>query len=274
MSWSLAVVSRVLCLVEKHLTVFQGLHGLVTAKTLLCDPESGFDRVTVFEKAWELGGVWSTSQIYDGLCTNSPLLTYEIPDFPYPDAVRRSGQHATAQEVNSYLRAYAQYFGVTKVIRFRHKVERIEWSREARGWKVMGTNANGGFLECFSHVVVCTGLYHNPRWPLIEDNGFTGKTYHSSQIGQEAVRVHLAASNKIVIVGAGKSAIDLATLLAQGKWAIPGDTSPDVYLVYRRPHWLSPRRIVRTLVPFERLLFSRFVVCSACHSELQILIQS
>ena len=71
----------------------------------------------------------------------------------------------------------------------------------------------------------------------------------------------LGTSPSVVVVGAGKSALDLATLVAQGRCSAPtSHGAPAVKLVYRRPHWLAPRKIFQNSVSFEKVLFSRFVV--------------
>jgi glycine/D-amino acid oxidase-like deaminating enzyme len=57
-----------------------GISGLVTAKVLL---EDGFDPL-VFEKDAALGGVWSPSRTYPGLCANNTRDTYAFSDHPYP----------------------------------------------------------------------------------------------------------------------------------------------------------------------------------------------
>lgn len=79
--WLWGQVRRSIASIQDHTDISPGLHGLVTAKVMLHDSASYFRSVTIFEKNTELGGVWSSNHIYDGLTTNSPLLTYEIPIF-------------------------------------------------------------------------------------------------------------------------------------------------------------------------------------------------
>ena len=56
------------------------------------------------------------SYIYEGLTTNSPLLTYEIPGYFYPRSIRASSAHVRAQDVREYLRAHAKEHGVIERI--------------------------------------------------------------------------------------------------------------------------------------------------------------
>lgn len=238
-----------------------GLHGLVTAKVLLHASEKPFSSVTIYERGPELGGVWAASRIYDGLTTNSPLLTYEIPDFPYPPNLRVPGTHASAHDVLSYLHAYADKYAITEQIKFDTDVRDVSWNTGSSTWMVKSTSNGGDICQSFRYVVVCTGLYHTNHNPLKESmiSRYTGSVVHSSKIGTKSVRDTLATSNSVAVVGAGKSALDLATILARGHWMTGDWTTSTVTLIYRRPHWLSPRKILRKTTHFEKVLFSRFV---------------
>ena len=217
----------------------------------------------IFEKNTELGGVWASNRIYDGLTTNSPLLTYEIPGFPYPESLRSSEKHVKAQDVNCYLRAYAERYDIVSCIRFGTSVENVSWDSQSSSWEVKGEARKQNFRENFSHVVVCSGLYNAKHWPWNTNqvSKFTGNIWHSSEVSSAKLQEILGKSETVVVVGGGKSALDLATILARGRCS--GQTCitpPLVKLVYRRPHWLSPRKILRNTLPLEKLLFSRFVV--------------
>lgn len=227
------------------------------------DSGSFFHSVTVFEKNTDLGGVWAQNRIYDGLTTNSPLLTYEIPGFPYPEEMRKTGTHVKAQDVNAYLNAYAERYDLTSRIKYGIDVEDVSWDTGHSRWAVRCTDATKTFTADFSHIVVCTGLYHSSHMPLSKSasSQFNGHIWHSSNISDPEVQHMLGTSEDVVVVGAGKSALDLATRIAQGWWSEPkSHVAPAVKLVYRRPHWLAPRKILQRTIPFEKILFSRFVV--------------
>ncbi|KAK6612540.1 hypothetical protein H4I96_01753 [Botrytis cinerea] len=243
------------------LVIGAGIYGLITAKTLLHDSASFFDSVELLERNEELGGVWANNRIYDGLTTNSPLLSYEIPDFPYSDDLRKTGRHVKAEEVNRYLQDYAEKNSLVTRIKFHHHVQEISWDSDQRLWIINGHTQNQSFCLSSTHLVICTGLYHAAHVPpSLQGNNvadFAGNVWHSSQVSNLDIQQALAGSGDIVVVGAGKSAIDLATLLAQGQWSV--EDSPTVNLVYRQPHWLSPRNILHNTVAFEKILFCRFV---------------
>lgn len=229
---------------------------------MLHDSASCFRSVTIFEKNSGLGGVWSPNHIYKGLTTNSPLLTYEIPDFPYSERLRKAGAHVSGQDVNTYLNDYAKHNGLVDHISYQTQVIDISWEACSLTWVVTAVSDGKMIYKWFGYVVICVGLYNTPFSPLkvSETIDYHGKIFHSSQAGDPSVRDALAKSKSVLVVGAGKSAIDLATILARRQWYDEGHGGPHVTLVYRRPHWLSPRKIVRNLIPFEKLLFSRFIV--------------
>jgi len=95
-----------------------GISGLVTAKVLL---EDGFDPL-VFEKDAALGGVWSPSRTYPGLCANNTRDTYAFSDHPYPPT---AGMFPSAEQVRDYLGSYADRFGLRPRLRFRSEVLRV-----------------------------------------------------------------------------------------------------------------------------------------------------
>ncbi|KAI9776763.1 MAG: monooxygenase [Geoglossum umbratile] len=243
------------------LVIGAGLHGLITAKILLHDSNRFFDSITVFEKNSTLGGVWSSNRIYEGLVSNSPLLMYEIPDFKYPIGMRAPGTHVSAQDINRYLWDYTEYYGLTKLIQYQTQVDDVHWNPASSVWTVKGVSAMGDFRGDFGYVVVCTGLYHTSFNPLTvsQTSQYAGNIYHSSETGDPRVQSILANSERVIISGAGKSAVDIATILAKGHWRTKDRKAARVTLVYRRPHWLSPRNMIRGTVPFEKLLFSRFM---------------
>jgi dimethylaniline monooxygenase (N-oxide forming) len=184
--------------------------------------------------------------------------------------MRKTGKHVRAQDVNTYLQAYAEEYGLTKITKFGVTVEDVSFNSKSTTWTVRGKDGDQAFSSDFSHIVICTGLYHARHIPLGKDqtSEFSGNIWHSSEISDAKIREPLSKSESVVVVGAGKSAIDLATLVAQGRYsANSNQPSPAVKLVYRRPHWLAPRKLLRGTIPFEKVLFSRFVVNTSYPKE-------
>jgi len=223
-----------------------GVAGLVSAKVLKRD---GFE-VTVYEKEATIGGVWAKSRAYPGLRSNNPKEAYAFSDFDYPVS---ADDFPTAGQIRSYLESYAEYFGLKPHIRLNTEV--LSVSRRNRGSNDMQP---GFFVEVcpagkaeeattreFRFLVICNGVFSEPQIPDIEGmEHFEGTILHSSLLtGEEIVK-----GKKVVVVGAGKSALDCAKFAAQQA----GSTT----LVFRKPHWMIPRYFGRTRVDY--LLFNRF----------------
>lgn len=219
-----------------------GLSGLVTAKTLL---EEGFD-VTVFEKDEEVGGVWARSRRYPGLQTQNPRDTYAFSDFPMP---RSYPEHPSGEQVQAYLAAYADHFGVTEHVRFGTVVEHA--APLADGWTVRSARVDGGGArtERFDYLAVCNGTFCDPYIPgfrgLDAFQQAGGTVLHSSWLGDgEQVR-----GRRVVVVGGAKSACDAAMA------ALPA--AARTTLVFRHAKWKMPKKFFGA-VPLRYILTTRF----------------
>ncbi len=67
--------------------------------------------VVVYDKAPDVGGVWSRTRRYPGLTTQSPKAQYSLSDFPMP---RDYPEWPTGAQVQAYLAAYASHFGLER----------------------------------------------------------------------------------------------------------------------------------------------------------------
>ena len=92
-----------------------GFAGLSTAKVL---KTFGFE-VTVYDKAPDVGGVWSATRRYPGLTTQNPRTTYALSDFPMP---AEWPEWPSGAQVQSYLTAYAEHFDLTGYLRLATEV--------------------------------------------------------------------------------------------------------------------------------------------------------
>jgi cation diffusion facilitator CzcD-associated flavoprotein CzcO len=207
-----------------------GIAGLVTAKVL---HEDGFS-VVVFEKNMELGGVWAESRTYPGLRANNPRDTYAFSDHPYSQSV---DEFPTAEQVRTYLESYADRFRIRPLMRLGVEVLNVDYDtatdREKRRFNVIVQSATRSSLpetQSFDFVVVCNGLFSEPFTPNIESADlFRGRIVHSSRLREEFI----AENTRVVIIGAGKSALDCASWAAQH--------AQSTALIHRKPQWMVPR---------------------------------
>jgi dimethylaniline monooxygenase (N-oxide forming) len=223
-----------------------GVAGIVSAKVLKHD---GFD-VTIFEKESTIGGVWAESRAYPGLRTNNPRETYVFSDFDYPEG---TDDFPTAGQVRGYLNNYAEYFGLKPHLRLSTMVVSVSRMASKRdglqpGFQVqvkpVGSSAKTETYD-FDHVVICNGVFSEPYIPKFDgQDRFLGKILHSSQLTDPAT----IKGKRVVVVGAGKSALDCATFAAQ--------QAASATLVFRKPHWMIPRYFGKTRV--DKVLFNRF----------------
>jgi dimethylaniline monooxygenase (N-oxide forming) len=219
-----------------------GLSGLVTARTFL---DEGCV-VTLFETEREVGGVWARSRRYPGMATQNPRDTYAFSDFPMP---RSYPEFPSGEQVQAYLAAYADRFGVTPHVRFRTRV--LAAAPEGEGWTVRTEPVDGPGIEethRFDFLVVCNGVFSQPFIPPVEGmeefRAAGGTVLHSTEVGDGRA----LAGRRVVVVGSAKSAADVAGAAAE--------RAARVHLVYRRAGWKMPKRWFG-IVPLRLILTTR-----------------
>ncbi len=223
-----------------------GVSGLVTAKVLRND---GFD-VSIFEKASEIGGVWAESRAYPGLRTNSPSPLYTYSDFAHSEA---TDEFPTARQLRTYLNDYVDHFALREYLHLGTEIISVNRGQpdgaghhpgfEARIRNVAdGTEAQS---QRFDFVAVCNGVLSDPYVPELEGSRqFSGDILHSSGIRDASLLV----GKRVLVLGAGKSALDCASLA--------GTEADACTLVFRQPYWMLPRYFGRTRV--DKLVYSRW----------------
>lgn len=220
-----------------------GLSGLVTAKTLL---EYGHE-VTVFEKENEVGGVWSPCRHYPGLTTQNTRDTYAFSDYRMP---KQYPEFPSGAQMLAYLKGYVDHFGIGPHIRLQHRITAatLDERREKAQWTLTGEHDGAPFMERFDFLVVCNGTFSEPFIPKVpgmehfEQAG--GQILHTSTLGLN----HGLQGKKVVVIGYGKSACDVASTLAQ--------QAEIVHLVYRQAKWKVPKKILG--INYKYFILSRF----------------
>ncbi|EJE50771.1 putative flavoprotein involved in K+ transport [Acidovorax sp. CF316] len=225
-----------------------GFAGLSTAKVLRA---FGFE-VTVFEKEPDVGGVWAASRRYPGLTTQNPRTTYALSDFPMPADYP---EWPSGQQVQAYLHAYAEHFGLIPHLRMSTTVESAVLDEEAGVWTVKARRAlagQGGALPAevhrFDYLVVCNGIFSEPAVPqypgadAFEAAG--GRVCHTSQFND----ADEARGKHVLVVGYGKSSCDVAN-------AIAADSASTTVLA-RQLIWKIPKKFMNVL-NFKFLLLTR-----------------
>ena len=221
-----------------------GVSGLVAAKTFAARGH----KVSIVERAGDLGGVWEPARSYPEVQTQSPKDLYRYTDKPMPDSYP---EWPKGPQVHAYLCDYASENGLTPLLRFNTNV--IGMARRASGqpgWTLDIKNPDGSLAkEEYDFIAVCNGQF-NERQSLSHpgEDGFKaagGKVLHSSEHTDAAA----VKGKKVVVLGGSKSATDIAVN------AVNAGAS-EVTLVYREPVWRIPY-FIGGLINFKRILYIR-----------------
>ncbi|MBL0886667.1 flavin-containing monooxygenase [Myceligenerans indicum] len=221
-----------------------GFAGLATAKVL---KELGHE-VTIYEKAPDVGGVWSVTRRYTGLRTQNNRDSYAFSDLPMP---KEYPEWPTGTQVQSYLEQYVRTFGLKPSLRLSTEVVRAEPAPGEDGWLVTARPSGAPLRapERFDHLVVANGIFSDPVLPRYE--GYPdlvragGRLIASSQLNDiESVR-----DKHVVVVGYGKSACDVAAEI--------GEVAASTTVVARHLLWKMPKKITGAL-NMKYLLLTRF----------------
>lgn len=221
-----------------------GFAGLATAKVL---KELGHT-VTIYEKAPDVGGVWSATRRYKGLRTQNNRDSYAFSDLPMP---KEYPEWPMGTQVQAYLEQYVRTFGLKPALRLSTEVVRAEPTPAEDGWLVTARPSGAPLRapERFDHLIVANGIFSDPVLPRYE--GYPdlvragGRLIASSQLNDvESVR-----GKHVVVVGYGKSACDVAAEI--------GPVAASTTVVARHLLWKMPKKIGPGL-NMKYLLLTRF----------------
>jgi cation diffusion facilitator CzcD-associated flavoprotein CzcO len=213
-----------------------GLAGLTTAKVLL---QAGHD-VEVFDKAPDVGGVWSRTRRYPGLTTQSPKAQYSFSDFPMP---RELPEWPTGAQIQEYLADYADQFGVTPHLRLGTTVESVV--PDGTRWAVT-TGAQGASVV--DRVVVANGVFCEPALPDYPGRAEFEAAGGRLLAGSDFHDVSDAQGKHVLVVGYGKSACDVTVAISE--------VAETTDVIARQLLWKVPRKIAG-VVNFKMLLLTR-----------------
>jgi cation diffusion facilitator CzcD-associated flavoprotein CzcO len=149
----------------------------------------------------------------------------------------------TAPQVRDYLASYVDRFALAPMIRCNAEVTQVTPVLDT--FRVTVRDSAGSEELSADHVVVCAGTFSRPFVPEIRGSErFSGVVQHSSA----ALDTMSVAGRRVIVVGAGKSALDCAV------WA--SGEAQSVTLLFRRPHWMAPR-FLPGRIPSDQVFLSR-----------------
>lgn len=135
-----------------------GFAGLAAGKVLA---EFGHD-ITIYEKAPDVGGVWSATRRYPGLSTQNNKGTYALPDLPMP---KHFPEWPSGAQVQQYLETYARSFGLLDRTRLSTEVVSAELDEGGPRWTLRTRGPGGDREETADFLVVANGIFSDPFVP-------------------------------------------------------------------------------------------------------------
>jgi cation diffusion facilitator CzcD-associated flavoprotein CzcO len=227
----------------KIAVVGAGFAGLASAKTLR---EFGHE-VTVFDKAPDVGGVWSATRRYSGLTTQNNKGSYAFTDLPMP---RDYPEWPSGEQVQAYLEQWVAKHELAGVLQLSTEVVRAELTESEDAWRITARRLGEPVRdpETFDHLVVANGIFSDPVIPQFDGLATLlragGKVVAASQVPTPEE----AAGKHVVVVGYGKSACDVAVAVA--------DVAASTSVVARHLLWKMPKKLGKAL-NYKYLLLTR-----------------
>ncbi|MBO0843082.1 MAG: NAD(P)/FAD-dependent oxidoreductase, partial [Nocardioides sp.] len=213
-----------------------GFAGIASAKVLT---DLGHD-VVVYEKAPDVGGVWSASRRYPGLTTQNNKGSYALSDEPMP---REYPEWPSGEQVQSYLEAYVAKHGLGERIELGVEVTEAR-PADGGGWDL----TVGEETTHVDHLVAANGAFSEPSIPAYEGADVLEANGGEILAPGEVHDVSRFTGKHVVVVGYGKSACDIAVAAA-------GEAASTT-VVARSLLWKVPPKI-KGVLNYKYLLLTR-----------------
>lgn len=182
--------------------------------------EEGYEHVTVFEKAADLGGTWRDNR-YPGLTCDVPSLAYRYSFAPSADWTRTC---APGSEIQAYLKRVAADHDAERHIRFGEEV--IEAVYDDGVWTLATAKESGIRFEV---VITAVGVLHHPVLPDVDGlDSFAGPHFHSSR-WPDGLDL---AGKRVGVIGTGSTAVQLIGALV--------DVAAEAVMFQRTAQWVLP----------------------------------
>ena len=204
-----------------------GCSGFTTAKRLR-DAGIAFDW---FEASDRIGGNWAynnpngMSSAYQSLHIDTSKWRLQFEEFPVPADGPDFPHHSL---IAQYFNDYVDHFGLRGLVQFDTPV--LKLARRADGhWDV--TTRHG--TQAYQAVVVANGHHWSPNRPVWEGQ-FNGRIIHAHDYRTPFAPIDLIGK-RVVVVGLGNSAVDIASELGQRS------ITEKCWVSTRRGVWVLPK---------------------------------
>ena len=206
-----------------------GCSGFTTAKRLK-DHGVDFDW---FEASDRIGGNWAyanpngMSAAYQSLHIDTSKTRLQFEDYPVPTDWPNFAHHSL---IAKYFNDYVDHFGLRPLIRFETPVRQVARRDDGR-WDVTAA----GETRAYDAVAVANGHHwspNRPEWP----GEFDGTVIHAHDYRTPSDPVEMTGK-RVVVVGLGNSAVDIASELSQRTVAAR------LFVSARRGVWVLPKML-------------------------------
>jgi cation diffusion facilitator CzcD-associated flavoprotein CzcO len=207
-----------------------GCSGFTTAKAL-ADKGIAFD---CFEMSDQIGGNWvfknknGRSACYQSLHIDTSKYRMQFDDLPIPGDYPDYPHHS---QVLAYFNAYVDRFDLKRRITFNTEVTKAERLADGK-WRV---TLSTGEARLYDALIVANGHHwdqHIPKFP----GHFDGPSFHSHRYLDPFEPVDMRGK-RVLVVGMGNSAMDIASELSQRPIA------SKLFVAARRGVWIFPKYI-------------------------------
>lgn len=200
-----------------------GPAGLAVARALA---DRGLPYTHV-ERHTAVGGIWDIdnpgSPMYSSAHFISSKTRSAFGGWPMPDQFPDYPSH---RQVLSYLRSFADAYGLTERIEFGVEIRDVEKNPDGT-WTVTRADGNS---TVHAQVVVCTGSQWHPNIPELPGH-FAGEIRHTMGY-RDAAELR---GRRVLVVGAGNSGCDIACDAAR--------TADHAVISMRRGYWFIPKHL-------------------------------
>lgn len=136
-------------------------------------------------------------------------------------------RYISGETIHNYLNSFAHDFGLVDKIQLDTKVTKVErLPGGSAGWRLSTTAQKVPIIET-AKLIVASGVTSEPYVPNFSRLRFTKPIIHSSELGRRLKDIGSEKVNRVVVLGAAKSAYDTVfMLLKSGKkvdWIIRED---------------------------------------------------
>jgi cyclohexanone monooxygenase len=213
------------------IVVGAGFAGLVTAARLR---GAGFERITILDKAGDVGGVWYWNRYPGAMC--------DVESYTYLPLLEETGfvpseRYAHAPEILCHAQRIARHWDLYRDALFHTTATEMEWVEDDYEW-VVHTDRRDVLRSPF--VVLADGAFSHLKLPAIPGiKAFKGHSFHTSRWdygitgGDHGKPLDRLSDKRVGVIGTGATALQCVPPL--------GEYSEDLFVFQRTPSTVARR---------------------------------